>query len=221
MSVLGLSAATRVAGVVIALGFLVGLVPGPLAAALGGIGLITFGRLILSEARWTAVGVIGFGVVALAAIAGSLRWGTSSLDAIRGVQAVLGPTLAVEPQEAAIGAGLAAGGGTLGLALWLGASSSSGVWRFLWSCLEAIVVALLLATCFWGPAVAVSTDGGAGEVARDVGGWAAAVLAAAVPAVGLSLLSRRLRTVWAWVALAVAVAAVVAGAVLIPNSVIR
>ena len=206
---------------VIALGFLVGLVPGSLAAALGGIGLVTFGRLILSEARWAAIGGIGFGVVALAAIAGSLRWGTSSLDAIRGVQAVLGPTLAVEPQEAAIGAGLAAGGGTLGLALLLGASRSSGVWRFLWTCLEAIVVALLLATCFWGPAVAVSADGGAGEVARDVGGWAVAVLAAAAPAVGLSLLSSRLRTVWAWVALVVAVAAVVAGAVLIPNSVIR
>ena len=209
------------AGVVIALGYLVGLVPGPLVAAIGGVGVITFGRLIVVDKRWAAIGAFAFGIITLAALAGALRWGTSSLDAIRGAQAVLGPTLTVEPQDAAIGAGLAAGAGTLGLALWLGTQTYTGVWRFAWNCAEAVVVALLLATSFWGPAVAVSADGGAGEVARDVGGWALVVLAAAVPAVGLSLLSRRVRIVWAWVVVGVAVAAAVAGAIIIPNSVIQ
>src|SRR5688572_7017608 len=142
MGVLNLSAAARVAGVVIALGYLVGLVPGPLVAAIGGVGVITFGRLIVVDKRWAAIGAFAFGIITLAALAGALRWGTSSLDAIRGAQAVLGPTLTVEPQDAAIGAGLAAGAGTLGLALWLGTQIYSGVWRFVWSCVEAVVVAL-------------------------------------------------------------------------------
>ena len=101
----------------------------------------------------------------------------------------------VDPQEAAIGAGLAAGGGTVGLALWLGAHRPSGVLAFVWSCFEAVVGALVLATCFWGPAVAISSGGESSEIAKDVGGWALVVLAAAVPAVVMSLLSRKLPTV--------------------------
>lgn len=216
-----LSAGARIAGAVVVLGYLVGLVPGPLVAVLGGFGLVTLGRTILSDRTRGAVGVAAFGVISLAAVAGALRWGTSSIDAIRGVQAVLGPTVLVDPQEAAIGAGLAAGGGTVGLALWLGAHRPENVLAFLWSCFEAVVGALVLATCFWGPAVIAPSGGDAGELAKDVGGWALVVLACAVPAVGLSLLMRRLPAVWSWVALAVAVAAAIAGAILIPSAVIR
>jgi hypothetical protein len=156
-------------------------------------------------------------VIALAVSSGALRWGSSSLDAIRGAQAVLGPTLLIEPQEAAIGAGLAAGAGVGALGVWLASHRPVGLASFLLSCAEAVVVALLLATAFWGPAVVAPGAGDTADLAMDVGGWALVVLGATLPAIGLSLLLRRLKPIWSWVAVLVAAAAAVAGAVLVPG----
>ncbi len=78
----------------------------------------------------------------LASSVGGLRWGSTSLDAMRGAQAVLGPTVVVEPQEAAIGAALAAGAGVIALSVWLAAPSPRGLWSWVITCAEGAVVAL-------------------------------------------------------------------------------
>ena len=211
----GLSAAARISGAVIALGYLTGLVPGTLAAAVLALGTMTFGRSMWS--RGELLGVVAFGVVVLASLVGALRWGSDSLDAIRGAQAVLGPTILIGPQEAAIGAGLAAGAGVIALSVWLGVPRPVGLWSWVITSAEGVVVALCLVTSFWGPAVIAPSVGDWAELGRDVGGWALAVLAALAPAVGLSLLWRRLHPVWSWVALVSAVAAALAGTILVPS----
>ena len=215
------SSAARVAGAVVCLGYLTGMVPGPLIAPVGGFALIALGRGVVARHASSALGASAWAVIALGASVGALRWGTSSLDAIRGAQAVLGPTVLIDPREAAIGAGLAAGGGTVALSLWLAALRPGGRWAALWSFFEAVMGALLLATAFWGPAVVARGVGDSAELARDLGGWALAVLAAAIPAFGLSFLWRRITRVWSWVALAVAIAAVIAGTILVSSVVIR
>ncbi|MDQ4096079.1 MAG: hypothetical protein M3174_07750 [Actinomycetota bacterium] len=218
--VVALSVFARVAGSVIALGFLLGLVPGPLAAVIAAVALVSFGRGLAPEATRAYLGLAAFGVVALTAAVGALRWGSSSLDAIRGAQAVLGPTLLIEPQNAAIGAGLAAAAGVLALSVWLGAHTPGGLISFALSCGEAVVVTLMLATAFWGPAVAAPGAGDTAELAKDVGAWALVCLAAALPAVGLSFLWRRLPVLWSWVAVGVALAAALAGTIVVPGVVL-
>lgn len=216
-ALVAVSTFSRLAGSVIALGFLLGLVPGQLAVVVGAVALVTFGRSLAPGTVRTYLGPAAFGVIALAATVGALRWGSSSLDAIRGAQAVLGPTVLIDPREAAIGSGLAAGAGIVAQSLWLSAHRPGGVVSFVSSCAEAVIVALLLATAFWGPAVVAPGAGDAAELAKDVGAWALVVLAASVPAVGLSFLWRRFSAVWSWVALLVAVSAALAGTVLVPS----
>lgn len=215
-SLVGLSLFARVAGAVVALGYLLGLVPGDVTAVIAAAALLSFGRGVAPQSTHSYLGLAAFGAIALAAAVGALRWATSSLDAIRGAQAVLGPTVLVEPQQAAIGSGLAAGAGILALSVWLAAHRPAGPVSFAVSCAEAVVVALLLATCFWGPAVVVGGPDAA-ELAKDVAAWVLVVLAATLPAVALSLLWRRLPVVWSWVAILVAIAAALAGIVLVPS----
>ena len=216
-----LSAAARVAGAVIAGGYLVGLVPGTLGAAIGALGLLSFGRSLAAKTPRGLIELAAFGVIALGAPAGALRWGSSSLDAVRGAQAVLGPTVLIEPREAAIGAGLAAGAGVVALGLWLSVLRPQGIVSWSLSCLEGAVAALLLATAFWGPAVVTGGGDGTSELARDLGGWALVVLATLLPSVGLSLAFRKVPLVWSWVALAAGVAAALAGTILVPSFVAR
>ncbi len=216
-SLAALSAFARVAGCVIALGYLLGLVPGTLAAVIGAVALLSFGRSLDEATSRTYLGLGAFGVVALASSVGALRWGSSSLDDIRGAQAVLGPTVLIDPQQAAIGAGLAAGAGVLALSLWLSAHRPEGLVSFSLSCAEGVVISLLLATAFWGPAVVGPSAGDTGGLAKDVGAWALVVLAGLLPAVGLSLLWRRMGVLWSWVALLVAVAAALAGIIRVPG----
>ncbi len=215
------SSAARVGGAVIALGYLLGLVPGTLGAATGALALLTFGRSLADKTTRPLVGLSALGVIALAVAVGGLRWASSSLDAIRGAQAVLGPTLLIAPQEAAIGVGLAAGAGIVALALWLSVERPSGILSWAVSCLEGAVAALLLVTAFWGPAVVARAGGGAGGLAGDAGAWALAVVAALLPSVGLSLAFRRLSVVWSWVALAAGLAAALAGTIVVPSFVAR
>jgi hypothetical protein len=199
---------TRVAGLIVAFGFLLGFVPGPLVAAVGGLALVTFGRALLVD----RVGEFRAGA-SLALIAGAvgvagLRWGTLELGEVRGVQAVLGPTVLVEPSGAATASWLAAGGAVLALAVWLGTMPNGNrVALGLWG-LEAVAGSLAIVSVFWGPALGT-------ELASGLGVWALATLAALAPAVLLSLLLARRRPIWTWIALLVATAAVGAGAALI------
>ena len=212
----GLAAATRVAGAVVAVGFLSGVVPGTLVAAALALGALTFGRSLEGRTR-AMLGVASFGVVMVVTSVGALRWGSASLDAIRGAQAVLGPTVLIGPQEAAIGAGLAAGAGLVALSVWLSAVPPVGIWSWILRGAEGAVVALCLATAFWGPAVIAPGAGNWSDLALDLGGWALVVLAIVVPALGLSVLWRRLPSVWSWVAVGVAAAAALAGTILVPS----
>ena len=218
LALVGLSTFARVAGSAVALGYLLGLVPGPIAAVIAAVALLSFGRALAPETTDAYLGLVAFGVLALAAAVGALRWGSSSLDALRGAQAVLGPTVLIEPREAAIGAGLAAGGAVVALSVWLSAHRPESLVSFLLSSGEAVVVSLMVATAFWGPAVAASGD--TAELAKDIIGWALVVLVAALPAVGLSLLWRRLSRIWSWVAVGVALAAALAGTIVVPSAVV-
>lgn len=216
-----LSSGARAAGALIALGYLLGLVPGTLGAAIGSLALLSFGRSLMTPTSRGVVGLTAFGVLALAAAVGGLRWGMSSLDGIRGAQAVLGPTILVGPEEAAVGVGLAAGAGVVALGLWLSVDRPEGIVSWVLDCLEGAVGALLLVTSFWGPAIVARGGGGAGELAGDLGGWALAVIATLVPSVGLSLAFRRFAPVWSWVALAGGLAAALAGTIIVPSFVAR
>jgi hypothetical protein len=207
-----LSAGTRAAGLVVALGYLLGFVPGPLVAAVGGLALITFGRALLvdrvGELRSGASLALIAGAVGVAAI----RWGTLQLGEVRGVQAVLGPSVLVEPIGAAIACWLAAGGAVLALGVWL--STVRGEDRVelgLWG-LEGLAGALAIVTVFWGPALGTI-------VGAVLGIWILATVAALVPAFFLALFLPRVRARFTWLALAVATSAIAAGAALVaPNS---
>ena len=217
----GLSTGARVAGVIVCLGYLLGLVPGPLVAVLAGLCLLTLGRSLGHEPGVAFRAVAGFAVVGLALVVGALRWGTLSLDEIRGAQAVLGPTLSVGPQEAAIGASLAAGGAVVGLSLWFGTHRGKGWPALIVTALEGLVVGLSLATFFWGPALKPLADGDSADFATGAAQWFGVSLAAVVPAAGLAFLWTKLARTWSWVALVVALAAAVAGAVVVPSVVIH
>jgi hypothetical protein len=202
-----LSEATRVAGLVIALGFLLGFVPGPLVAAVGGLALITFGRALLLD----RVGEFRSGA-SLALIAGAvgvagLRWGTLQLEDVRGVQAVLGPTVLVEPSVAATASWLAAGGAILALAVWLGSVRPAGrIGSAVWG-LEGLAGSLAIVSVFWGPGLGTDLPAGLGI-------WALATVAALVPAVLLAVLLARRRRAWTWIVLLLAAVAIGTGAAL-------
>ncbi len=203
-----LSEGTRVAGLVVALGFLLGLVPGPLVAAIGGLALITFGRALLVD----RVGELRSGA-ALALIAGALgvaglRWGTLQLEEVRGVQAVLGPTVLVEPAGAATAAWLAAGGAVLALAVWLGTIAPEGRLGLAQWGLEGAAGSLAIVSVFWGPALG-------SDLPAELGIWALATMAALAPAVLLAVLLSRRRRLWSWIILILSAATIGAGAALV------
>ena len=154
------SVAARVAGAIGALGFLSGVVDGPVIGAVAGLALITFGRSILSQVGSELIAPAAFAVLAGAAGAAALRWGTLDLVEIRGAQGVLGPTIAVEPQAIALlalGALLAA---SVALGLWLGHRGERGTFFGLWWWVEALVGALFLAALFSGPPASDLTQAG-------------------------------------------------------------
>ncbi|HVM36085.1 MAG TPA: hypothetical protein VM784_12175 [Actinomycetota bacterium] len=139
--------AVRAAGLVLALPFLLGLLPGSLAAVAIGLLALAAGRMVAvpAERLFTAAAVIVF---AAATAVGAARWGSFDLDFLRGAQAVLGPTVAVAPAEAAGAAVAAAAAGTVALGLWLGRPHPLELWG-----LEAIAGALILVTVFAGAAL--------------------------------------------------------------------
>jgi hypothetical protein len=208
---LAFSAGTRAAGVVIALGYLLGLVPGPIVAVVGGLALVTFGRGLLCRRGDEALAGAALAVIAGALGVAALRWETLDLAAIRGIQSVLGPTVLVEPSAAATAAWFGASGGAVAVGAWLSVVRPSSVSGWLWWVLEGIVGALALVTVFWGPAL-VPMD----PFPRALE-WAGAVASAAAVQGAIAIVCARFGSVFQWVTVGVGAVAVTAGAALIPG----
>jgi hypothetical protein len=209
------AAAARAAGAVIAAGYLTGLVPGPIVAMAGGFALITLGRALLAERGADLLIAASFSVVAGALGIGAFRWGSLQLTDVRGVQAVLGPTVLVGPTEAAVAGWLAVGGSILALSVWVGTERKAGLGLGIpvGALVESLLGALAVVTVFWGPAV----SGESGHLVVELLTWAGAVGAVALMVGGLALLSVRVRMRWRALALALALAAVIAAAGLVAN----
>jgi hypothetical protein len=205
----------RCAGGVIALGYLLGFVSGPLVPVIGGLALMTFGHGLVLDRASRTFAAAGLAIVAAAVGIGALRWGAMGLEAIRGAQQVLGPTVMVGPSQAAVASWIAAGAAVVGLGVWI-APSFPERWgeRAAWAG-EAAIGALALVWIFWG---SVHDDSsGAGTSPVEVVQWAGAVATACAAAVAISLVVARLGARWRWAAPAAAGAAVVGAASLIAS----
>lgn len=201
------SIAARVAGVVTASGFALGLVDGPVVGVVGALALIAFGRSLAAPAGTELLGPLAFAVVAGASGVVALRWSSLELTEIRAIQAVLGPTVAVEPARAAIAAGVALVAAVVAAGIWLADDLSEAGLGSAWRWLEVIAVGIVLAGLFVGPEAA-----GLVEVGLWIG--ATAVLTAVVGVVRSVTRSTRPRVrliVVAVAGLAVAAAAGIVG----------
>jgi hypothetical protein len=152
------SVAARVAGVVLALGYVTGIVDGPVVGAIGGVALITFGRALVSSPGGELIAPGALAVLAGGTGVVALRWGTLELADIRGIQGVLGPTIVVDPLAVAIASGVALVGSVLALGLWL-TEPPEGT-RTWWWWVEAATGALLLSGMFVGPELAGWAEAG-------------------------------------------------------------
>jgi hypothetical protein len=173
-SVSSFSTAARAGGLVLALGYLSGLVSGPLVAALGGLALNTFGRSLRMGRAGQEFAAAGFTVVAGALGVAAIRWGTLELAELRSVQAVLGPTVLVGPEPAAIAAIIAAVAASVALGLWVAALPVKGFIQWTWTGLETLTMALALVTAFWGPKILFDSPASTSEMLASLGIWAAA-----------------------------------------------
>jgi hypothetical protein len=205
----------RCGGGVIALGYLLGFVSGPLVPVIGGLALMTFGHGLVLDRPSRAFAAAGLAIVAGAVGIGALRWGAMGLDAIQGAQQVLGPTVLVGPTQAAAASWLAASAAVFGLGVWIAPSFPAG-WRArgAWG-LEAAIGALAVVWVFWGGAH--DSAGGSATSPAALLQWAAAVALAGLVAVGVALVAGRLGARWRWAIAVLAGAAVVGGASLIAS----
>ncbi|HJR45854.1 MAG TPA: hypothetical protein VJ927_09635 [Actinomycetota bacterium] len=208
-------AGTRVAGAVIALGHLLGLVPGSVVAVVGALAMITFGRALLLDARAAMVAGGALAVVGGALGIAALRWGALGLPELRGVQSVLGPTLLVGPVQAAVATGIAAGAAVVALAVWLSAPWPADRLQYIWSALEAGIAALAVVTVFFDPAKSALGSGGATSVVVDIALWTAAVLVTGLVAAAAAWGLRHVGMVWRLAAVALAGTAVTVAAALL------
>lgn len=213
------SVGTRAAGAVVVAGYLTGLTPGPVVAVVGGLALITFGRVILLDRLTGAASAAALAVIAGALGIAALRWGTLEIEGLVGAQTVLGPTVVVAPEAAAIASSVALGAGVIALGVWLAAPvpSSRGAWA--WSVLEGGLVALTVMIVFAVPAAGGGTGlGGAfGALGRDPGVWAlwvgAVIAAIAVAAAGSLALRSRAKLRWGVLGLSAAGVVAAAGTI--------
>lgn len=206
---------TRVAGAVLMLGYLSGLVPGAIVSLVGGLALITFGRALLLDRGATAVSGAALAITAGALGIAALRWGTLSLGSLVGAQSVLGPTILVGPEASAVASGVALGAALVASAAW--AVEPSGVDRAsrIWAGFEGVLAVLAAALVFAAP----GTGGGVAELFSEP---AEIALTAAVVAIGTGVIvmaprllaSRKLR----WVLLGVSAVAVAASASIVAGS---
>jgi hypothetical protein len=216
-SIVAVSAGARAAGSVIALGYLLGFVGGPVLAVIGGLALITYGRALLVDRGTGLVAGASLAIAAGALGVGALRWGSLSLGDLRGVQSVLGPTLLVGPDKAAIASAIAAGSALIALSVWM-ASFGEGIAlrsrRALVWLLEGAVGSFAVVTVFFDPAESALAGGDLGRTLLTIGRWAGSVAGAALLvgalAVALTRGGHRFRAAGlAVAAIGVAVAAVI------------
>jgi hypothetical protein len=214
----GFSVGTRVAGGVITAGYLVGLLPGPIVAVVGGLGLITFGRTLLVGRLEGSQAGAALAIAAGALGVGALRWGTLDLGELRAVQSVLGPTILVGPDAAAAATTTAMIGAAVALAVWLLVPQPPRRVRpSVGNALEAGLFALAIVTVFVDPVERPLDLSESGEAAIVIAAWAGATALATVVLLTLALALSRLGAVWRWVALAVSGLAVVTGAGLVAS----
>ena len=213
------SCATRVAGTVIALGYLTGLVRGPLVVVVGALGLITFGNALLLNRRDAAAAAAALAVVAGALGIGALRWQTLDLQRLRGAQAVLGPSIWVGPPEAAIACGIGLAACVVALAVWLLLPIGRPRLYWVWMGVELVIASLAAVTVFADPAYSALGGAGAGAALIAFALWA--VVVAVVGALTFCLsyfVFRRSREAWSWGALATAGASLIAGGALVATT---
>lgn len=221
-SLRGWGAGARAAGAVLVLGYLFGIVGGPLPIVVGGLALATLGRCAAADGSDDLVLGGALAVIGGALQVGGIRWETLDLAQLRGAQAVLGPTVLVEPAGAATACWIAALAATAALAAWLatarrgdegiGGRVVQGLWFG-----EAAVGAFAIVTVFWGGSVPRGSFGG-GDWALALAQWGLAVAVVAAAAVAGASYLGRVPSWRGWVvvtsaALVTAAALVVAGSV--------
>lgn len=182
------AAAVRAAGWVFGLGLGLGLVPGPAVLLLGVLALLTLGRAAAGGGS-PEPAVAAFALMALAIVTVLFRWRVGDLGALRGVQAVLGPSVTVGPSLVAAGCIAAGMGAVAALSVWLASSAPRRGPAWLLVGAEAVVVSLLLVTVFWGPEIPAGVSGleRAGEALE----WGAMTLGVAVVALAAAWLQAR------------------------------
>lgn len=201
-----ISVAIRVAGVVVAAGYLLGVTEGPVMMAVGALALITFGRGLAVDRSHEALAGGALAVMAGAIGVVALRWGSFDLGEIRGAQGVLGPSVIVGPDDTAAAVVAAAVAGVVALVVWLAeAPATDGGPRWLWPA-EAICGALALVSVFLGPALR-------GFDPVDLLTWFVAVGTTAAAGGWASRLVRRLNRGLLWSVWAVAAVTTIAAAV--------
>lgn len=144
----------NVAGATVALGYLLGLVQGPLVAVIGGIALMTLGRGVSLASRDATALCWAFVTLALSWGVIAMRWSSLMLDDLRGVQAVLGPTALVGEREVVTGTALAGAGAIFALSVWAGRPRVQRARDIGIRMLETAPAALAIMTVLWGPALA-------------------------------------------------------------------
>ena len=197
-------------------GYLTGLTPGPIVAVVGGLALITFGRVLLVDRVSTAGAAAGLAVIAGALGIAALRWGTLEVQGLTGAQSVLGPTVLVGPTVAASAASVALAAGLVAAGAWLVTPRPTTRGERLGSILEATLAVATLMVVFAIPDAGGGTGfgEGLGAVGRDPAAWSAWVGALAggvAVVVGLAVVLRKV-SMARWAALAVSSVGVVAAA---------
>ncbi|HEV2757184.1 MAG TPA: hypothetical protein VG318_15570 [Actinomycetota bacterium] len=209
-------AGARAAGTIVALGYLLGLVRGPVMAVVGGLALVTLARCLAAPVPDDAALAAALAVLAGAVGVGALRWGVVDLGDLRGIQGVLGPTLLVGPAGAAAACWVATVGAVAALAAWLATARAAdgdparpvvAVWA-----VEALAGSLLVVSVFWGPSIPRGSLGGDALVAALR--WLGLTVVVAAAAAGGALVLAR-HAAWRWAALGAGAVCAAAGAALV------
>ena len=205
---------TRVAGAVLIVGYVSGIVPGAVMSLVGGLALITFGRALMLDRVTTALSGAALAVAAGALGVAALRWGTLSLSELVGAQSVLGPTITVGPEVAAVSSAVALGAALVAVSAWSIEPPATERRSRMWSRFEGILGVLVATMVFAAP----GTGGGFSELLSsplELMVTVGVVLAGGVVVVFGSRVLRSLRLRWAVIGVSgvavLAAAGIVAG----------
>lgn len=184
------------------------MIAGPVIGIVAALALVTVGRGVVQAPAVSLWAAAGLGLVGCALVVAVLRWSTLDAVALRGAQAVLGPTALVGPTMAATAAWLAVVAATIGLALWLAPGRPPGALAWGLVAAEAVAGALAVALAYAGPGVAFDTASAEiGAIAR----WLGTTVVVAVAAVALARVRPRVPAWTTWSAFLAAAVVVVVG----------